>query len=76
MKCIEGWVQGSWSQLIKPPGELSLRNIPFEREVSLPIEYEGIQIDCSYRLDFVVAGKVVIELKAVDAYKRFTKLNC
>jgi len=72
LKCIEGWVQGSWSQLIKPawPGELSLRNIPFEREVSPPIEYEGIQIDCSYRLDFVVAGKVVIELKAVDALQK------
>jgi len=50
--------------------ELSLRNVPFEREVSLPIEYEGIQIDCSYRLDFVVAGKVVIELKAVDALQK------
>ena len=50
--------------------ELSLRNVPFEREVSLPIEYEGIQVDCSYRLDFVVAGKVVIELKAVDALQK------
>jgi len=50
--------------------ELSLRNVPFEREVSLPIEYEGIQVDCSYRLDFVVAGKVVIELKPVDALQK------
>jgi len=52
--------------------ELSLRNVPFEREVSLPIEYEGIQVDCSYsyRLDFVVAGNVVIELKAVDALQK------
>ena len=50
--------------------ELSLRNVPCEREVSLPIEYEGIQVDCSYRLDFVVAGKVVIELKAVDALQK------
>jgi len=43
---------GSWSQLIKPawPGNYRCENIPFEREVSLPIEYEGIQIDCSYRL--------------------------
>ena len=71
MKCIEGWVQlleSAYQACLAR--ELSLRNIPFEREVSLPIEYEGIQIDCSYRLDFVVAGKVVIELKAVDALQK------
>jgi len=32
----------------------------------LPVEYKGVLIDCSYRLDFVVAGKVVVEVKAVD----------
>lgn len=47
--------------------ELSLRGIPFERETPLPIQYKGVQLDCGYRLDFVVSGKVVVELKAVDA---------
>lgn len=32
----------------------------------MPVEYKGVLIDCSYRLDFVVAGKVVVEVKAVD----------
>ena len=47
--------------------EFSLRNLPFEREMPLPLEYKGVQVDCGYRMDFLVAGKVVVELKAVDA---------
>lgn len=47
--------------------ELALRNVPFEQEKALPVEYKGVRVDCGYRLDFVVAGKVVVELKAVDA---------
>ncbi|MFQ6101512.1 MAG: GxxExxY protein [Anaerolineae bacterium] len=46
--------------------ELSLRGLPFEREMPLPIDYKGLQLDCGYRLDFLVAGKVVVELKAVE----------
>jgi len=47
--------------------ELSLRNIPFERQVPLPVSYKGVQLDCGYRLDLVVAEHVVVELKSVDA---------
>jgi GxxExxY protein len=47
--------------------ELALRGLSFEQEKPLPVEYKGVLIDCSYRLDFVVAGKVVVEVKAVDA---------
>ncbi len=50
--------------------ELSLRNLPFEREVLLPIEYNGVRVDCSYRLDFIVAGKIIVELKAIDALEK------
>jgi GxxExxY protein len=47
--------------------ELSLRGVAFKREKPLPVEYKGVHVDCGYRLDFVVADKVVVELKAVDA---------
>ena len=47
--------------------ELTLRNIPFEQEKSLKIEYKGIHLDGGYRLDFLVDQRVVIELKAVDS---------
>jgi GxxExxY protein len=46
--------------------ELALRKIPFQMEQSLPVHYKGIKLDCGYRLDLVVAGAVVVEIKAVD----------
>ncbi|MGD1001645.1 MAG: GxxExxY protein [Candidatus Brocadiia bacterium] len=46
--------------------ELSLQGIPFEREKALPVEYKGVRLDCGYRLDLLVAGSVVVELKAVE----------
>lgn len=45
--------------------ELKLREIPFERQRSLPVEYKGIHLDCGYRLDLLVASSVVVEIKAV-----------
>ncbi len=47
--------------------ELTLRNIPFKRQVSLPVTYKGIQLDCGYRLDLLVEDRVVVEIKAIDA---------
>lgn len=46
--------------------ELRLRSLPFEREKPLPVEYKGVALDCGYRLDFLVDGKVIVELKAVE----------
>ncbi len=47
--------------------ELTLRRIPFERQYPLPIEYKGLQLDCGYRLDFLVENRVVVEIKAINA---------
>src|SRR6184192_4115633 len=47
--------------------ELVLRAIPFEREKPLPLEYKGIHLGCGYRLDLLVAGAVVVEIKSVEA---------
>lgn len=46
--------------------ELRLEGFPFVRQVALPVNYKGCQLDCSYRMDLVVDGKVLLELKAVD----------
>jgi GxxExxY protein len=46
--------------------ELSLRSIPFKRQVLLPIVYKSKRVDCGYRADVIVADKVVIEVKAVE----------
>jgi len=47
--------------------ELVLRSIPFEREKPLPLEYKGIHLGCGYRLDILVTGCVVVEVKSVEA---------
>ncbi len=45
--------------------ELSFRGIDHKRQVSLPVEYRGLQVECGYRLDLVIAN-VIIEVKAVQ----------
>ena len=45
--------------------ELSIRNIDFERQKQIPAIYKGINLDCGYRLDILVDGLVIVELKAV-----------
>ena len=47
--------------------ELTLRQIAFEREKPLLLEYKGVKLECGYRLDFLVAGMVVVEVKAAES---------
>ncbi|MFN6962514.1 MAG: GxxExxY protein [Pyrinomonadaceae bacterium] len=47
--------------------ELLLRGIPFERERTLPVEYKGVRLEAGYRLDFLIANSVVVEIKSIDA---------
>jgi len=47
--------------------ELALRQIPFERQKPVPLKYKGADVDAGFRLDFLVADQVVVELKAVDS---------
>ena len=46
--------------------ELTLRGIPFARQVPLSLTYKGLRLHCAYRLDYVIDQEVVIELKSVD----------
>ena len=46
--------------------ELELRKFPFEKQKELPVEYKGARLDCGYRLDMIVASKLIVELKACD----------
>jgi GxxExxY protein len=46
--------------------ELSKSGVPFQRQLSLPISYDGILIDAGLRLDLVVADCVIAEFKAVE----------
>ncbi len=46
--------------------ELGLRKVPVQTEVPLPLEYKGFRLDCGYRMDEVVGGLVVVEIKSVE----------
>lgn len=46
--------------------EMDRRGVPFEREKALPVRYRGVNLDCGYRLDFLVDGRLIVELKATE----------
>ena len=46
--------------------ELEKQALPVRREVVLPVRYEEITIDNGYRIDLLVGGLVVVELKALE----------
>jgi GxxExxY protein len=46
--------------------ELAKRGLEIERQKGLPITYRGVNVDCGYRIDLLVEGAVVVELKAVE----------
>ena len=46
--------------------ELTKAGLRFEHQVHLPVVYEGIQLSTAYRVDFIVEGCLVVELKCVE----------
>jgi len=50
--------------------ELELRGLVVMRQVSLPIVYEGLEIDGAFRIDLLVNDALIVEVKAVDALAR------
>ena len=47
--------------------ELSIRKLEFRRQVPVPVVYKGVKLECGYRIDILVAGSVVLELKSIEA---------
>lgn len=48
--------------------EFKKRNIPFEREKELIINYKGKQLSKTFRADFICYNKIILELKAVSQF--------
>ena len=46
--------------------ELTRHSVPFERQLGLPVVYEGIRLDAGLRVDLLVADLVIVELKSVE----------
>lgn len=47
--------------------ELKKSGLRVEKEKPLPVIYEEVELDCGYRLDFLVENRVIVELKSVEA---------
>lgn len=46
--------------------ELRKRGLNVAREIAVPAVYDGVQLDCGYRIDLLVDDAVVVEVKAVE----------
>ncbi|WP_461641165.1 GxxExxY protein [Labilibaculum euxinus] len=49
--------------------ELQKSGLKVEKEKALPISYDGVKLDCGYRLDLFVEDQVIVELKSIDSFK-------
>lgn len=49
--------------------ELKLNGIEFRLQQPQPVEYKGIRLGCGYRVDVLVEGILIVELKSVDEIK-------
>ena len=48
--------------------ELIKKGLNVEKEKAMPLIYEEVRLDCGYRIDLLVGGKVVVELKVAEAF--------
>jgi GxxExxY protein len=66
--------------------ELLDRGFKVERQLSLPVRYRGVLVECGFRIDLRINNLVILELKAVEkldkiheaqlhTYLRLTGLN-
>jgi GxxExxY protein len=47
--------------------ELALRKLTVERQKPVPVVYKDVKLECGYRIDLLVEGRVVVELKSVES---------
>ena len=47
--------------------ELQKRGLRVQRQQAIPVVYEDVRMDLGFRADLIVEGKVVVEIKSVEA---------
>ena len=45
--------------------EFKKLNIPFKREVEIPVFYDGVKLNSRYRADYICFDNIIVELKAL-----------
>ncbi len=46
--------------------ELTKAGLKVQKQKPMPLVYEDVKLDCGYRLDLLVEGKVIVEIKSVE----------
>jgi GxxExxY protein len=46
--------------------ELVARRLKISHQVPVPVVYKGARVDCGYRLDILVEGSIIVEVKSVE----------
>ena len=46
--------------------ELTKTGIAVSRQVSLPVAYDGLELDAGYRIDLLIEDLVIVEVKSVE----------
>jgi len=47
--------------------EMTLRGIAFKAQAALPVSYKGVELDCAYRMDYLVGDTTIVEIKSAQA---------
>ncbi|HEY3488331.1 MAG TPA: GxxExxY protein [Gammaproteobacteria bacterium] len=47
--------------------ELKKQGLKVDRQIPVPIKYDGVQFEEGFRADIIVEDKVILELKSVEA---------
>jgi GxxExxY protein len=59
-----GLLESTYRQCLA--SELSNGGVPFQMEVPLPVRYKEILLECGYRIDLLVRGELIVEIKSVE----------
>jgi GxxExxY protein len=47
--------------------EVRLRNLRIDQQVGVPAVYKETKLECGYRMDLLVEGRIVVELKSMES---------
>ena len=47
--------------------ELTKRGLTVRRQQAMPVVYESVRMDIGFRADLIVADKVIVEIKSIEA---------
>ena len=56
--------------------EFQLQGVPFKRQQRVPVRYKGVVLPAELRLDLIVDGRVIVDLKAKQTSRQPTSRSC